>query len=230
MEVDEKIEEILRTEDGRKLREWAWEDFRKTAKLVESDPEAPFIIWPAINREPYQAWLPVLLMQLVRLKIRNWDKSRSVVVFGVPSSGSWYGQVLEGVKVLERDGWQVKYAEVVKAKNHGGIKGWRIGVPSYVHSRKQDGSRGKEEMVVSQPEMFRGATVVALDDAIAEGLTLKYLGEAMKQELGVAKLVVAGAMAKEMQGGRRLLEEDKLIDKVVTLVEVTKEVLNDLDR
>ena len=72
--------------------------------------------------------------------------------------------------------------------------------------------------------------MVALDDAIAEGLTLKYLGEAMKQELGVAKLVVAGAMAKEMQGGRRLLEEDKLIDKVVTLVEVTKEVLNDLDR
>ncbi len=230
----ETIERILGIKDGEELRDLAWNDFKKMAVVVDHNPESPFIVWPAINRQPYQPWLPVALLQVVRLKIKPWlDELNEAVVMGVPSSGQWYGEVLRRVGVLEKDGWQVSYARLEKEKNLAseidtGV--WRMGVPSYVYQRKQDGSRGKEEMVLFEPEAVRGKVAVVLDDAIAEGLTLSYLGEGLKRELGAKKVVVAGAMAKIMQGGKRKLEENEFIDKVVNLVEVNKEVLNDLDR
>ena len=229
----ERIARILVTEDEVKLRELAWSDFRRTARLVNDDPEAPFIIWPAINREPYQVWLPVLLAQVVRLRLRGWErKGREVAILGVPSSGSWYGEVLRRMGVLERDGWRVSYPQIDKLKNlkKRPEKGWGVLVPSYVHSRGSDGSRGKEEMVVFEPDRLRGKVAVILDDAIAEGLTFEYLGRGIRHELGVEAVVVAGAMSKEMQGGIERLRRVKEIDKVISLVEVTKEVLNDFDR
>ncbi len=232
-EEKELITWILKTESEVKLREFAWSNFRKTAKVVNDDIEAPFIIWPAINREPYQVWLPVLLMQVVRLRIRSWlGEGDEIVVFGVPSSGKWYGEVWQQVKVLEKDGWQVSYPEVEKVKNLKVVpqNGWKVRVPSYVHARLEDGSRGEEEMVIREPDLFKGRVVVALDDAIAEGLTLSYLSRSLKQELGAKRVVVGGAMAKEMQGGRERLLKNQMIDKVISLVEVTKEVLNDLNR
>ncbi len=230
----EAIERILGIKDGEELRDLAWNDFKKTAMVVDHNPESPFIVWPAINRQPYQVWLPVVLLQAVKLEIKPWlNELNEAVVMGVPSSGQWYGEVLKRVEVLERDGWQVSYARLEKEKNLVSEIGdgvWRVGVPSYVYQRKQDGSRGKEKMILFNYEVVRGKVVVVLDDAIAEGLTLSYLGEGLKKELGARKVVVAGAMAKTMQGGKKKLAENKFIDKVISLVDVTKEVLNDLDR
>lgn len=210
----------------------AQNDFKAHASLQPgTDADAPFIIWPAINREPYQPWLPVLMAAVAAYRIKNQIQitGSHLVVFSTPASTTWYTPHIQQNNIFENLGYKVCYPRVLKSTqlddekiNEAVVS---IQVPSYVHNRQKDGTRGDETMYIFNPEVFLGATAVVIDDVIAQGLTQQTLATTLRDYLEATQVIAVSAMSKEMQGGRQALCQSGLVDQVITLVNITRNMI-----
>lgn len=211
---------VLDTESAAEIRRFARARFAVEAAMMNDKPEAPFILWPAINKEPRQPWLPVALAKVARAEIPR--SHRRDVVATIPSSATWYGEQIRAHHLYNGAVYPlVAKAKQLEALSLNPAEGIRIDVPSYVHNRQLDGTRGTQDMWFFTPEIYQGASLTLFDDALAEGYTGMAVARFAREELGVAEVHLAVPMAKAVQGGRERIMDSGLIDSVSTLITVT---------
>lgn len=203
------------------LREFSQDHFMRTAAMVGGTDEAPFVRWPVINKEP-DAFVPHSLSMLARSIIDHLDQDQKVLAFGIPGSATWMSEYWEGASVFP----QLLYPTVLKprqlATTGKAASGTHVEVPvrSYTQNKQEDGSRGIDPIYIFEPEMFDGAVVMMLDDAVAQGYSIIDTATFLKGSLGVREVHVLAGMTKLMQGGVDSLRASDAVDSFQVLVAV----------
>lgn len=214
---------VRRIDDARILRLIADARFQTEARVMNDDPKEPFILWEAINKEPRQHWLPLVLGKVVRTDFQHKLTGNRQIIVPVPASASWYGATL-------RDNHLFRGAQFPLVLKDRQLEEMAIdpdstrataSVHSYVHNRKLDGTRGTQNIHFFNPDVYRGADLILIDDALAHGLTALELGQFAKEELGVNQVFLGVPMAKELQGGIDRVLSSPHIDGLSVLVTVT---------
>lgn len=206
------------------IREIARTRFPLEAATLNDDPSAPFVLWPAINREPFQPWLPVALGKVAQQDFHLQNLRDHLVVIAAPRSATWY---LDPIRTHDLFPGAL-FPDVLKQVQiqEGGLLRdgtMEIDVPSYVHERDpKTNARGTQTIFFFDPGIYDGKSVIIFDDAIAEGMTLKTLAQFMKERLQAAQVFVAAPMAKQVQNGLATLRSDPNIAGVSVLINVTK--------
>ncbi len=220
LSVADMLKLVLDTDSPTELRRFAKARFAVEAAVQNDNHEAPFILWPVINRVP-EAWLPVALAKVVRAEAPHTEKPQIIIT--IPSSAIWYGEHIREHHVFNG----AIYPLVAKQKqiselNLDTVTSRQIAVPSYVHNRLADGQRGTQDMWFFTPELYAGAELTIIDDALAEGYTGLAIAKFAREELGVNSVYLGVPMTKAMQGGRERLLDSGLVDGISTLITVTE--------
>lgn len=212
-----------RIDDPEILRRIAHARFQTEATVMNDDPHAPFILWPAINKEPRQHWLPLILGKVARAEFADQFNGHKRIVVPVPASATWYMPTMRDNHLFNG----AAYPLVLKDRQLEpmGISldtpHTTVSVHSYVHNRELDGSRGVQDIHFFTPEIYAGADLVLVDDALANGTTAFELARFAKEELEVDRVFLSVPMAKAQQGGIELLSTSPHLDGLSILVTVT---------
>lgn len=213
---------VVEIDDVSVLRHIAKIKFATDARMENEDNDAPFIRWPAMNQR-LEPWLPVLLAKVTGMELCLKGRE-NLVIIAAPSSATPYIDYIKQHQVFPN----AQYPLVLKAhqfQQFGILQGDvpHIAVPSYVHGRNPlTGARGNQEVFFFEPGIYQGATVVFLDDALAEGLTVATTGAFVRSALQASQFWVGVSMAKAVQHGVDFLLGNSQIDGLSILIHVTK--------
>lgn len=218
---------VYETDNPTLLRLIGKELFRREASVQNDNPDAPFILWPAINKEPRQPWLPVLLAKTAKADFHDQLQDTHLVIVGPPASATWYIEYVQKHNIFPgaRFPRVLKEAQI-KELGLDTKDAQPIEVTSYVHNRQLDGSRGTQTMHIFDQHLFMpnglDVTLLLLDDAMAEGKTAEELAREAKKRFPISRVLIASPMAKLRQGGKDRLLQSPYIDGVSTIVDVVK--------
>jgi hypothetical protein len=206
------------------LRTIACDRFNEEANMVNDNDSQPFILWPAMNREP-QAWLPVLLARVIQQELKIYlAQKNQLIVIGVPKSATWYTDEIQKNNIFPN----ALFPQVLKKSQidelHLDTKDALVlPVPSYVHNRDPiSGMRNPQDIFFFEPKKYEDSTLLIFDDAIAEGITGVKFAEFSKNQLGAKHVLIASPMAKDIQGGLRRLNESSYVSGFSVLINVIK--------
>lgn len=187
--------------------------FDSEAQVMNDNTSAPFILWPAINKKP-QPWLAALTGTIAKHELQLTDTNLTILC--VPNSASWYQETLTKIfpnAVFPRT---TKYLD----RNLPFPK--TLEVPSYVHNRNLDGTRGTNTMYFYDTELFKPqGTTLIVDDALAEGYTALEIAKFLKNQYAQDNIYFATPLAKEIQGGIIRLNNSGLFKGMSIVITVT---------
>ena len=213
---------VVLTEPYYNLRNIACSRFHKEAVMDNDNNREPFIVWPPINKQP-EPWLPVLLARVALHELQNHLFSNgSLIVIGVPQSATWYADRIQEYGIFPN----AIYPQVLKKEQIDNLQidttnARSLPVPSYVHNRDPlTRERNPQDMYFFSPEIYQDATLLIVDDAIAQGTTLESIAQFAKEKLEVNQVLVASPMAKAIQGGLKCLTRSIIIDGFSVLINV----------
>lgn len=183
------------------------------------NPDAPFIYYPPMNREP-ETWLGLAIARIAQEELDLQDGT-NLAIATLPSSANWYDIVMSQHEIFPQAQPVLLYKEKDKKMIPQAASVARLEILSYVHARHADNSRGVEIMYLANPEKLDGAKVCLFDDALAEGYSLLGVAEALKDQFGVAHIDGVVALSKgDIQEGRTRIETSGYIDRLVVGVEI----------
>lgn len=187
--------------------------FSTEAQVMNDNKNAPFILWPAINQKP-QPWLAALTGSIAKHELQLSDNNLTILC--VPSSASWYQDTLK--KIFPN----AVYPRVTKHPEENLPLPITLEVPSYVHNRNMDGTRGTNTMYFYDRELYKPqGTTLIVDDALAEGYTAIELAKFLKNQFAQDTIYFASPLAKQMQGGIIRLKKSSLIKGMSIVITVT---------
>jgi len=206
------------------LYRFARQRFGTEAQMVNEDNLQPFILWPAINREPLQHWLPLALTKLALFEFPQLVDEDKLIITAIPRSATWYLHIIKKLNLFPNASCPLLLKQsqfsTYRTSGNGAVE---LPVPSYVHNRDpKTHKRGYQSIYFFNPNNYQGATVLFLDDAVAEGSTLATIAEFTKNELGAKQVFCVTPLTKEVQGGANLLKLSPYIAGFKTLITVTK--------
>lgn len=215
---------VLETQQVELLREIAKLRFPLEATLENKNPQEPFIVWPAINREPRQHWLPLLLAKVAKAELLQ-DRYERLVVIAAPRSATWYLPIIWENAVFP----QAVCPHVLKEDQLEEFKlqaeaSFQLSVSSYVYNRhsRNGNPHGTQTWYFAEPGVYKNSTILMLDDALAEGVTGLTVTQALKEQLGASRVFYAAPMAKKVQGGLERMQQSPYISGMSILINVTK--------
>lgn len=195
--------------------------FAAQAHMLNDDNNEPFIEWKPMNKA-LEPWVPLLLGKIAKMELQAIGSTPTVII-GAPNSATPYALQIRQLGVFA----DVRFPLVARAPHDGELlldhkPHMVIPVRSYVHDRDPvTNARTPHNIVVFDPEVIDGASVLLIDDVVAETVTATEFGRGLLQ-MGAKEVHVAAVMTKEMQGGARLLRENPAIKSVTALIQVQK--------
>lgn len=213
---------VLHSPDVNFLRMIAGVRFGHEASVQNDDPQHPFILWPPINKEPHQPWLPILLASVAKQEFAPYLNGDPLVVIAMPGSATWYIEHIKESNIFPNARFPLVLKERQLAQYNRPLKeAHALQVPSYVHGRASSGEpRIPQTMYFFDPDLYKGANVIKFDDALAEGITTSVTAKFVVNTLGARSMLAAYPMAKEIEGGRTILESHPAVTALSTLISV----------
>lgn len=213
---DEIMTIVMNESSSARLRAIAHSRFVIEAQVMNDTPESPFILWPAINKEP-QPWLATLTGKIAKQELHL--DTHDLTIICVPSSATSYTDPLKNIFP------QARFPKVLKrlTDSDKASKSISLEVPSYVHNRQMDGTRGTNTMHFFDLEQFKpNGTTLIVDDALAEGYTAIEIATFLTHQCKQDIIYFATPLAKKIQGGEKRMREHGIIKGVSIVVNVTE--------
>jgi hypothetical protein len=199
--------------------------FQNSARLKDSNPQAPFIEWPDLNQHPYgpdQLWTkgpsPALAQAVGEITYQLFF-GRIDCIISAPRSASMLWQVIKDEGRIPN----IAYPHILKQEQ---LNGWgedfeKFPIPSYTQNKQADGSRGMVDMFF-EPAGYAGKSVLLLEDALAEGRVTGSMSEILKRHFNAAELHILVVMSKGLiEGGTEHLNSHPDVDSLVEIVTVS---------
>ena len=217
------MEAVLAAESSGQLRKILQDDVARRAWVhVDNDhpfdPKKPFIVYPPMNRKPEKA-VAIAVAKLAYLEL-GIDPESEFLLTGIPRSATWIAQVVMEKKIFPNA------RQVMLTKNPEEIsydvEVSTFEVTSYVHNRREDGSRGTEMVYLTDPTQIDGAHLLVMEDVIAQGPTVNEVAKKLR-ELGARQIDVAAILSKGLiQGGTGRILDSGWVDSLVEVVRVAE--------
>jgi len=200
--------------------------FNQEAELLNDDPEAPFIVWKAMNRQP-EDWVALakatIAQELIEPKV-NLD-----LVGFVPRSATW-----ERAPVMKQAIFDSQFPQILKRDQITDeqfehiVNQWlSFSVSSYTRNRQADGSRGTEA-VYFDPQFLGAKNVLLFEDVVAEGGVVISIASILKKEFGANFVGVVATMSKgPIQGGDENVMNSGVVDAYLPIMRVESVDVND---
>lgn len=207
---------VMNESSSERLRSIAHSRFVIEAQVMNDTPESPFILWPAINKQP-QPWLAALTGKIANQELQL--DTHDLTIICVPSSATSYKDPLKNIFPKAR------FPDVLKQLNDSVKRKHSIPleVPSYVHNRQMDGTRGTNTMHFFDLEQFKpNGTTLIVDDALAEGYTAIEIATFLTHQCKQDTIYFATPLAKKIQGGEKRIKENGIIKGISIVINVTE--------
>lgn len=220
------LDEVREMSDPGELRALLIGDMKDNASLyarpgLPFKPEAPFIYYTAMNREP-EMWVALAKAKVAKAELQIGD-GKDWVIMTVPRSAKWEEPTIrESGLFPEAEFWPlIKDGEIPPEFKPQGVD-----VLSYVHKRQDDGSRGTEMMQIADPAKLEGKSILLFDDALAEGWSLYKLVRALRG-YSVARVDAIVTLSKgNVQGGQARVTELGVLDTFLCMASVKNGSIN----
>lgn len=218
------VDEVMAMVETAQLKELVVMDMLDRATFIASeerpfDRKAPFIYYEPMNKGP-EKWLALAKAKVAQNELGMGD-GEGWVIMTLPRSANWEEVVIRESGIFPKaEYWPLTKDEEAIPEE---LNPQRIDVLSYVHNRKEDGSRGVEPMYIADPTGLVGRKVALFDDASAQGPSLVMPAQALKSQYGVASVSAVVTLDKgKIQGGYELVRDSGVIDELVVMASVAK--------
>jgi len=218
------MEAVLAAESPGQLRKILQDDVARRAwvhadEIHPFNSKRPFIVYEPMNRKPEKA-IAIAAAELACLEL-GIDSESEFLLTGIPRSATWIAQAVMEKKIFPNA------RQVMLTKNPeeipSGVEFSTFEVTSYVHNRREDGSRGTETVyMMTDPTQIDGAHLLVMEDVIAQGPTVNEVARKLK-ELGARQVDIVAILSKGLiQGGTKAILDAGLVDNLVEAVRVAK--------